>query len=230
MLLLLHGHRRQRQRQHHRYSILQPPSGKTITSLLWCIGFLSFGCMNITGLVLHCLLKAPMPVETTYPEYNRTTRWFWMMDCLFTGCSSTALTMASLLELVRLPASMTVMPTTSPCSDSSPVVLPSKRTMILVVLFGMIHILGLVLALVALYEYNATIGMELWYLLPSYGAAHTVNAWWWDQVTQRITRKSQSDHQDYAVSIPSISSSSPKPSSPSSNSHPPRTTPATSAA
>jgi hypothetical protein len=51
---------------------------------LWSMGFGCFGLMNIVALPLHCFDPAGL------------SGLWWMLDCLFTGLSSSALTAASL--------------------------------------------------------------------------------------------------------------------------------------
>jgi hypothetical protein len=57
----------------------------------WTIAFLCFGLMNATALPLHCFL--PDDDTKTMPEHYPI---WWMLDCLFTGWSATALTSACL--------------------------------------------------------------------------------------------------------------------------------------
>uniref|UniRef100_A0A7S2XU54 Uncharacterized protein n=1 Tax=Attheya septentrionalis TaxID=420275 RepID=A0A7S2XU54_9STRA len=53
---------------------------------IWALAFFSFGAMNVTAALLHCIL----PLGTEWHVF------LWACDCLFTGNSSIALIVASL--------------------------------------------------------------------------------------------------------------------------------------
>lgn len=58
---------------------------------LWGYAFLWFGCMNVDAMFYHCVLEPGSQLHVV----------MWLCDCLFTGNSGMALTLAALHEYTR---------------------------------------------------------------------------------------------------------------------------------
>ncbi|KAL7504579.1 hypothetical protein ACHAXN_002191 [Cyclotella atomus] len=59
-----------------------------------CVAYLTFGAMNMCGLVIHCIWDAPSP------SYPVSTPILWALDCYFTGVSASSLAFASLESIL----------------------------------------------------------------------------------------------------------------------------------
>lgn len=112
---------------------------------IWAAAFLAFGLMNVAAIPLHSLLPVAPPVllPQQYPL-------LWILDTFFTGCSSAALVAACRQEYARRRGEA--------LRDALPEWLAWN------VIGGMSAILSFV-------GWNATLPLELWYLLPLLMAA-----------------------------------------------------------
>ena len=106
----------------------------------WALAFLTFGLMNMAGLLLHCILEAPDP------DYPQAYPMLWMWDCYMTGVSSSFLLLAGWQDLGYL-------------SDKK----PSTRWVLL--LANTQQLVGVLSIYLFLHRKN-TYPLELWYLIP----------------------------------------------------------------
>ena len=103
------------------------------------IAYVTFGAMNICGLLIHCLWDAPNP---TYPK---SSPLLWALDCFFTGVSASSLGFASLTNLLEKRYEIKYLP----------------------YYYMLLQTIGLVILISFLWvDPSTTICLELWYLLP----------------------------------------------------------------
>ncbi|KAL7521148.1 hypothetical protein ACHAWX_005846 [Stephanocyclus meneghinianus] len=110
------------------------------------VAFLTFGGMNLCALFIHCLWEAPDPsYPVSYPL-------LWALDCFFTGVSASSLAFASLARL--LPTNVS--------------------TRFLFYAYMLLHTLGIIFLTHFLVAGEATIFLEVWYLIPILPAGYII--------------------------------------------------------
>ena len=108
--------------------------------IIWSQSFLNFAMMNVTAILLHCLLP---PLESIYADQYPI---LWFLDCYFTGVSSTLIVGGAL-------GSLHILKWTS-------------RTWILIA-NGLGIASGFFLQLTRIDSSIRTLPLELWYLIPT---------------------------------------------------------------
>ena len=127
---------------HNATPSLSPPSTR-----LWSFAFWAFGMMNLSAVLLHCFLLAPIDLNGSnnlYSKYNNYTTahpFWWACDCYMTGCSSVFLFLAALEEskslilILKDDKNMHVItPNITIASSTASILLRSKKMTILIIL------------------------------------------------------------------------------------------------
>ena len=177
------------------------------THVWWFVAaFVCYGSMNLSALLLHCVLPAPTSSTSTYLDDAITNRNLplqigrrqlcWMLDCIFTGCSSTCLSIASILEITSKMKMMKKKNTTrilhprQHCifggkvllcwlqqNVSSSTIWKEKCSMGILRRILYIHFVYLVVAIVSYVTCQVTLLLELWYVVPIFFATIFVTTW-----------------------------------------------------
>ena len=203
-----YGHR-SRQQQHKRQVLFpnpnQPVAGSKRSRLhtlkWWSMGFLFFGLMNISALLLHCLLPSPSisasESEASLYYHNVSTRsqLCWMLDCIFTGCSSTFLIIASIFELTKemkqqqqIIQQYIIQYFGKPFVGIERIIRPFQDYNITSRRILQIYLSYVCMSIMLFKtQYQTTIFLELCYVLPMIIATITVSTWFILQLCSAIT-------------------------------------------
>jgi hypothetical protein len=115
---------------------------KNKEQLCWSHSFFNFAMMNVTAMLLHCLLPPP---ESIYADQHPV---LWFLDCYFTGVSSTLIVGGTL-----------------GCLHTTPKWTP--RTWICLANGLGLIAAGFFLQLTRINSSIRTLSLELWYLIPT---------------------------------------------------------------